>query len=123
MLLMVFAVGTSFAQIKWFKTNSISYKYETQYGEWTNWSEWEKCIADVKLDLDNNKIVIYTKTPQVYYIYDYLGEVEDDYGQTIKLAIIDDEDDYGCVRLRIQDNGTKQLYVDFSNIMWVYNLN
>lgn len=111
-----------FSQVKWFKTTTFSYKYETQYGVWTDWSDWEKCIADVKMDLTNDKITIYTNNTQIYYVYDYVGEVEDSDGQTVKFAIIDDEEDYGYIRLRIQNNGTKQLYVDFSNIIWVYNL-
>lgn len=74
------------------------------------------------MDLENDKIIIYTKEPQIYYVYDYLGEIEDENGQAVKFAVIDNEDDYGYVRLRRQNNGTKQLYVDFNNIIWVYNL-
>lgn len=121
-LLMVFTVGSAFSQVKWFETTSFSYKYITQYGEWVNWSEWEKCVADVKIDLGKDIIIIYTKEVQMYYVYDYVGEVKDTSGQTIKFAVIDNEEDYGHIRLRVQNNGTKQLYVDFSNIMWVYNL-
>lgn len=121
-LLMVFTVGIAFSQVKYFQTTQFSYKYLTEYNYWTDWSDWEKCIAKVKLDLDDDKITIYTKETQIYYVYDYLGEVEDDYGQTIKFAVIDHEEDYGHIRLRVQNNGTKQLYVDFNDIMWVYNL-
>ena len=121
-LLMVFTVGVAFSQVKYFQTTQFSYKYLTEYNYWTDWSDWEKCTAKVKLDLDNDIIVIYTNETQKYYVYEYVGEVEDNSGQTIKFAVIDHEDDYGYVRLRVQNNGTKQIYIDFNNIKWVYNL-
>lgn len=121
-LLVIATVSFAQSDVRLFRTTEFSYKYETEYGWWTDWSDWKKCKVNIKMDLENDKIIIYTKEPQIYYVYDFLGEVEDDYGQTIKFAVIDNEDDYGYIRLRVQDNGTKQLYVDFENIKWVYNL-
>ena len=40
----------------------------------------------------------------MYYEYDYVGEVKDTSGQTVKFAVIYNEEDYGHIRLRVQNN-------------------
>ena len=32
------------------------------------------------------------------------------------------EYDYGYIRLRIERNGNSQIYIDFADVMWVYNV-
>ena len=36
--------------------------------------------------------------------------------------MIDQDGDYGSIRFRKQYNGTIQLYIDYADIKWVYNI-
>ena len=77
----------------------------------------------VVINLDRNIINIYSEERQDYDIYEYLGEESDsDGGNSLKLNCVN-KDGLRCqVRLRIQSDGSKQLYVDFNDMMWVYGL-
>jgi hypothetical protein len=56
-------------------------------------------------------------------VYAYTDPYYDDGGGVqIKFSVIDQDGDRGTVRLRIQNDGNSQLYVDFADIMWVYNV-
>lgn len=108
--------------IQWFKATSLSYRYINDYGNWTNWSKWEKCDVKIKFELDEDWIVIYSNKTQVYKVIQLVDPPYDATGNTIKFQVIDGDGDYGFVRLRIENNGNSQLYVDFENVSWVYNV-
>lgn len=77
----------------------------------------------VVLSLDRNIINIYSDEMQEYDIYDYAGEEHDDSGgSSIKFNCVN-KDGLRCqIRLRVQSDGSKQLYVDFSDCILVYGL-
>lgn len=67
-------------------------------------------------------IFVYCKI-QEYDIYEYTGEENDDDGGSSFLFQCVNKDGLRCqVRLRVQSDGSKQLYVDFNDAMWVYGL-
>lgn len=37
--------------------------------------------------------------------------------------MIDQDGDRGTLRFRKQNNGVNQIYIDFKNVQWVYNVN
>ena len=77
----------------------------------------------VKIDLDDDIIVVYSEKLQVYRVIGDLGSYTDESGgKQQKFRIIDQDDDYGTLRLRIETNGNSQIYIDFADIMWVYNV-
>jgi len=43
-------------------------------------------------------------------------------GKQTKFYVIDQDGDLGYVRLRIEKNGNSQVYIDFNDVMWVYNV-
>ena len=43
-------------------------------------------------------------------------------GTNVKFYVIDQDYDRGSIRLRVERNGNSQIYVDFSNVAWVYNV-
>ena len=68
-------------------------------------------------------INIYSDKIQEYDIYEYTGEENDDDGGSSFLFQCVNKDGLRCqVRLRVQSDGSKQLYVDFNDAMWVYGL-
>lgn len=112
---------TSFAQsFEYFHAYSLSVKVLTNNG-WSEWSEWESVSIPIKIDAANNKIIVYSNEPQIYYILEQKDSPYDDNGEQLKYSIIDQDGDYGHIRVRRQYNGRLQLYVDFADIKWVYN--
>ena len=76
------------------------------------------------INTDNDTFTIYSSQIQQYDIYKYGDQGVSD-GQDGKLWYFDcvNEDGLRCaVRLRIQSDGARQLYVDFSDASWVYNV-
>jgi len=125
--LFTFSIVNCSAQIQWYKTISVAIKYkryDSYYGRyvWTKWSDWEKCRCDVKFDLNNDIIVIYSNKPQIYKVISIEEPPYDVLGTQVKFRVIDNEGDRGTLRLRIENNGNSQIYVDFADVMWVYNV-
>lgn len=114
---------TAKAQIYTYKTTEFAYKYVNSYGKWNDWSSWEKSSMLITINFDTDIVKIYSPTTQVYKITDYLEEYTDQYGgKQVKFEFIDQDGDYGKMRLRIEKNGNSQIYIDFANVMWVYNV-
>ena len=111
------------AQTQWYRANTYAYKYINNYGHWTNWSDWISCSVNIKFDIDNDIIVIYSNKTQIYAIFDGGQQYTDsDGGSQIRFDVIDQDYDKGTVRLRIERNGNSQIYIDFANVSWVYNV-
>lgn len=124
-ILTLFCIVTlnSYSQVCWYKANSYAYKQMNNYGYWTNWSNWIPCNIDLKIDWDNDIIVIYSNKVQKYIVTDIVGNYTDSSnGKIAEFKVIDQDYDYGNIRLRIEQNGNSQIYIDFANIMWVYNI-
>lgn len=106
-----------------YKTTGFAYKQLNDYGVWTNWTPWQNSDMVMTIDFDNSIVKIYSPQPQVYIITKYVREYTDsDGGKQIEMKFVDQDEDYGTMRLRIEQNGNSQIYIDFANIMWVYNV-
>lgn len=111
------------AQTYKYYTNSFAYKYYAN-NNWTDWSDWKDSHMLVVISLDRDIINIYSETVQEYDIYKYDGEENDMNGGKSLIFRCVNRDGLRCqIRLRIQSDGSKQLYVDFNDMMWVYGLN
>ena len=121
-LILIFSICAVKAQTYKYYTTCFAYKYYENYG-WTDWSEWERSHMLVVISTDRNIINIYSDKIQEYDIYEYTGEESDDDGGSSFLFQCVNKDGLRCqVRLRVQSDGSKQLYVDFNDAMWVYGL-
>lgn len=121
-LILIFSICAVKAQTYKYYTTCFAYKYYENYG-WTDWSEWERSHMLVVISTDSNIINIYSDKIQEYDIYEYTGEENDDDGGSSFLFQCVNKDGLRCqVRLRVQSDGSKQLYVDFNDAMWVYGL-
>lgn len=111
------------AETQWYKANSYAYKQINSYGYWTNWTNWISCDINIKFDLSSDIIVIYSNRTQVYKVTSYNGQYPDNNGGVqAHYRVYDQDGDYGTLRLRIESNGNSQIYVEFANVMWVYNV-
>ena len=108
----------SIAQTINFKATSVAIK-ETGY----QWTDWQKCNILITFNLKTDKVVIYSKSIQVYKVLTQ-GEsfIDGSGGEQVKYRVIDQDDDLGSMRLRVETNGNSQIYIDFADVSWVYNV-
>jgi hypothetical protein len=122
LIILLISVCSLSAQTYKYYTNSFAYKYY-ENNRWTDWSDWERSHVLVVISIDRNIINIYSETMQEYDIYEYTGEEKDGKGGSSFLFQCVNKDGLRCqIRLRIQSDGSKQLYVDFNDCMWVYGI-
>lgn len=92
-------------------------------GYWTEWSDWESSHMLVVISMDRQVINIYSEELQEYDIYEYIGEESDSGGgRSLKFNCVD-RDGLRCqVRIRVMSDGQQQLYVDYSDVIFVYGI-
>lgn len=121
--LLMFSTAT--AGSIWFNAYSYSIKYKNEYNRnnSTGWSKSEKCNVAIEFKIDDDIIVIYSNKTQIYGIYEDAGTYTDsEGGKQQGYYVLDQDYDKGMIRLRIAPDGTSQLYVDFNDVGWVYNV-
>lgn len=112
------------AETQWYKTTAFAQAriYNNSY----HWGDWENSNMNISIDLTNDIITVYSPSKQVYYVYGSYNNgnvyTDNNGGRNIKFYVIDQDYDKGEIRLRVERNGNSQIYVDFSNIAWVYNV-
>lgn len=103
------------------KSTSYSSRFKNDYGRWSEWSKWE--TTEVLIVVKEDRISIYSKRRQEYDVIKYNDKYIDPEGDTVlKMSCVDQDGDLCTLRLISRKSGTLQLYVDFSDIMWVYNV-
>ena len=118
--LMLFGVVYSSETLK-MQATSLAYKSINSYGNWTEWSQWEDC--NILVVIKRDRVNIYSQTPQEYDIYYYgAEEIDRSGGKVTTYKCIDSNGSKCDMRLRIQTDGQIQLYVDYSDFMFVYNV-
>ena len=124
-LLMAVIGFTASAESMWFRAYSYAYKYKTDYNR-NNSSGWTsniKCDVPIEFKMDDDIIIIYSNKTQMYAIYDDAGSYTDREGGKQKgFYVLDQDYDKGMIRLRIAPDGTSQIYIDFNDVGWVYNV-
>lgn len=117
-VLTLFMSIPSFSQIINFKATSVAIK-EVGY----RWSDWQKCDILITFNLKTDKVVIYSRSIQIYKVITQ-GQnfIDESGGEQVKYKVIDQDDDLGSMRLRVETNGNSQIYIDFADVSWVYNV-
>ena len=126
-LFLLFFIALTFTIVKSqtyrYNATSFAYKVVNSYGYWTNWTDWESCNVPIVMDYDNDVVTIYSNKTQIYRITKYIRKYTDSSGGSqVEFNFVDQDYDKGVMRLRIERNGNSQMYIDFANIMWVYNV-
>lgn len=122
LLLLIGSITTN-AQTYYYKTFQFAYKQVNSYGNWSNWTDWEDSNLYVTIDFDSDVVKIYSSDTQVYRITQYVKKYTDEYGgKQTEFRFIDQDGDRGTMRLRIEKSGTSQIYIQFADVMWVYNI-
>lgn len=101
--------------VQWLKAYELAVNYE-------GWSDWEPVNIGVKIDFNKGFVKILSKQTQVYEILSQLPSMKDSSGENLRFRVIDQDKDIGVLMFRLQNNGTKQIYLEFDDIGWVYNV-
>ena len=117
LVLGLFFIGAAQAQTQWYKATEFAIKFKGY-----EWSDWQPVSIAIEFDLDEDFITIYSNETQIYKITGTLTPPYDSGGKQVKFRIIDQDFDTGNLRLRIENNGNSQIYIDFSDVSWVYNV-
>ena len=85
----------------------------------------EETSVLITIDLNKERITIYSKETQVYDVAENEGETYDNDGDITLSLFCVDKDGLTC-RIRlvklISQDGRNQLYVDYNDMKWVYNV-
>lgn len=122
LILIVFGFTiSSKAQIQYYKTTA--YAFANIYNGKYHWSEWQSSDIVITINLNNDVITIYSPKIQAYKVYK-VGPIENGktIGSQLTFYVYDQDLDKGTIRLRIAPDKTSQMYVDFNNVAWVYNV-
>ena len=120
----IFGSAEASAQTLNFRTTS--YAQATVYNGRYYWGDWESSNMLVTINLDTDIIKVYSPRTQVYKVYGTYNNgnayTDNSGGSNVKYYVYDQDGDRGEIRLRIERNGNSQIYVDFSNVAWCYNV-
>lgn len=106
----------AYAEVLKLKAYSFSARSTDRYGNWPD------CNILVVIGEDS-RVKIYSKETQEYDIISSEEEVSDHQGGTVTEYHCIDRDGLRCsLRLRVEKNDNIQLYVDYDNLSFVYNV-
>ena len=112
----------AYAEVLKLKAYSFSARSTDHYGNWSDWADRSDCNILVVIGEDS-RVKIYSKETQEYDIISSEEEVSDHQGGTVTEYHCIDKDGLRCsLRLRVEKNDNIQLYVDYDNLSFVYNV-
>ena len=124
MLMLGFTFTSANAQVQYYRTTA--YDEARVYNGPYVWSDWQKSDRTLVINLNTDVITIYSPRIQIYRVYGTANNgnayTDSSGGTNIKFYVIDQDGDRGEVRLRIERNGNSQIYVDFNNVAFVWNV-
>lgn len=120
-LLMIAGAMGADAQVYEYQAKQFAFKRIVN-GSWTDWTDWQPSTVRVRINYNTDVITVYSSKTQVYRVVEHLRNYTDSSGgKQVEFKIIDQDDDIGHVRLRIETNGNSQMYVDYKNLILCYS--
>lgn len=120
-LLLILTSNIQAQEISYY-SNFTSYKRLVD-NTWTNWTDWREYYVEIVFDTDSNTITIYDENIEKVYKIHPIYEKSEDYGSiTIKYKVVESENNCLYIRFRNQYDGVKQLYLDYKDLVYAYNL-
>lgn len=103
---------SSFAQVEKYVACEYTMRIED------NWYPWEPNDCVIEFDYDNNIVKIYSYVQQTYKILNAAETPPDNNGVQTAFNCINEKGEKCRLRLRIQKNGIRQIYID----EWKYDI-
>lgn len=115
--LLSIAISSNAQEVFKFRTSAFSSKVNPD----GKWAEWEN--AEILVIYKEDRFTIYSKKTQEYDIITHYDPYTDDDGdKVLKMKSVDQDGDLCTLRIISRKSGNIQLYVDFSNLSFVYNM-
>lgn len=109
--------------VRKFNAIGLSYKEIDPNGKSSEWSKWEDVNILIVYNGKENTLEIYSKETQEFDIVRYDPDESDSDGGVISPMFCVDKEGRRCkIRYRQTKNNTLQLYIDYDNFMYVYNM-
>lgn len=125
LLLFFFAASCfAFAQVKKFTAVGLSSR-NVQNGQWTEWKAFETVDILASLNLEANKIKIYSRETQEYDIISCDEKETDEDGDEYYRMFCEDKDGLNChIDLYVLNGNDQrlQLYIRYNDFEFVYDL-
>lgn len=125
LIILLLFIGTSVsAQVINLKTTAFTFKEYNRYTkQWSEWSKWQSSNMLVTINANNDKIIIYSPSIQIYRVYGRANQYYDYDGEyNTVFDFIDQDNDKGQIRLLKRKSGNVELYVEFANVKWCYRV-
>lgn len=88
----------------------------------SQWLELRECYVPIEINLTDRRVIIYSKQKQIYDVLEEYPVPSDSEHTQIGFMVIDHNNDRGLIRFVALPNGILQIYIDFENIGWCYNI-
>ena len=125
-LVMIFTMSTFCNTVSARTNDNVQYYKAYQYTQKMSYASdfdpWERVNIPIVFNLTTDQIIIYSQRTQTYYIYKSETYTSNEGRQAVRFYFVDQDLDKGSCRLVIRKDGTSQIYIDFANISWVYNV-
>lgn len=123
-IFLLFGLSSSYSQVSKLRTTEFSIRTKEDKGDWSKWSTWEESNMLITFDTDIERITIYSNETQVYDIVSSDDPSETKEGETDLWFKTVDKNGLTCVIRMIlsKTNNDNQLYVMYSDVMFVYNV-
>ena len=121
-MFLTMSIGTLKANINDNVQYYKAYQYTQKMSYESEFDDWTTVNIPIVFNLTTDQIIIYSQRTQTYYIYKYETYTSNEGLNAIRFYFVDQDVDKGTCRLLIRKDGASQIYIDFANITWVYNV-
>lgn len=119
---LLFSSTFCYAELLTFNTTHFSMRQKVGY-YWSSWEDWQKSDMLVTIDIDKEKIIIFSPKRQIYNIYDYTpAHTDSDGDEVVNFEAIDQDGDICKINLMYRKSGSLELYILFADVQWVYRI-
>lgn len=94
----------------------------SEYSGRVTWGDWHKCNIPISINMEESRIRIFSNKEQDYQVVSDWEDLYDDKGESTYAKCIDSDGLVCRVKIRKQYNVGFQIYVEYSDLIWVYNI-
>lgn len=112
------------AQVYHFKASSYSVIEMQSNGKWGKWSEPVQSNVVITLDGKKDRIIIDSSEMQLFRIENYLEKISNETDEIVSFDCRDNEGSLCTIQIvtRKNQNNRRQIYVNYHDVKFVYNI-
>lgn len=121
-LVLLFSTMLANAQTLAYQADAFCSREYTYHG-WSAWSSWRPCDILITIDITNDRVTILSERSQYYKIVTEGETYRTPNASVAEFGFIDQDGDRGIMRLVQKSSGASEIYIEFRNIAWGYDVN